>query len=149
MKTVMFVVLWAFSLSVFANPVVGMVNVESSLSVKHTADNLERILKAKGMTVFNRIEHTKGAKKVGVELRDTVLILFGNPKVGSPLMKCGQTVALDLPQKALIWQDKSSNVWVSYNSPAYLAQRHGIEGCEQNLSKIEKALAGIVKLSIK
>lgn len=138
MKAVVFIALWMFSLSVSANPVVGMVNVESSLSVEQTADKMEHVLKEKGMTVFNRIEHSKAAGKVGIELRDTVLFLFGNPKAGSPLMKCEQTVALDLPQKALIWQDENSKVWVSYNSPDYLAQRHGIEGCDENLSKISK-----------
>lgn len=149
MKAVVFMALWIFSLSVSANPVVGMINVESSLSVEETADKIEHVLKEKGMTVFNRIEHAKSAEKVGIELRDTVLFLFGNPKAGSPLMKCEQTVALDLPQKALIWQDEASKVWVSYNSPDYLAQRHGIKGCDENLSKIAKALAGIVNLSIK
>jgi len=152
MKTIIVMVLLMFSLSAYANSthsVEGMINVESSLNVEHTADKMEQVLKEKGMTIFNRIEHTKGAKKVGIKLRDTVVIIFGNPKAGSPLMKCAQTVALDLPQKALIWQDKNAKVWVSYNSPQYLAQRHSIKGCDKNLSKIEKALAAIVNLSIK
>ena len=71
------------------------------------------------------------------------LFLFGNPKVGSPLMKCQQSAAIDLPQKALIWEDADARVWISYNDPRYLEKRHTITGCEEVLLKIEKALAGI------
>jgi len=121
----------------------GMINVASSFSVNETAAKLESILKDKGMTIFNRISHSKGAKNVGVELRETELIIFGNPKVGSPLMKCTQSAAIDLPQKALIWKDSEGKVWISYNDPRYLEKRHNISGCEEVISKIEKALAGI------
>ena len=93
----------------------GVINVRSEFDVAETADRLENILKEKGMTVFKRIDHSEGARSVGVDLRDTVLLIFGNPKVGSPLMKCQQTAALDLPQKALIWQDDKDAVFVSYN----------------------------------
>ena len=123
----------------------GMVHVASAFNVKETAERMENILKEKGMTVFNRIKHSEGAAKVGIELRGTELILFGNPKAGSPLMKCQQTVAIDLPQKALIWEDDKANVWISYNDPRYLEKRHNISGCEEAISKIEKALAGITK----
>lgn len=99
----------------------------------------------KGMTIFNRIKHSEAAGKVGIELRETELIIFGNPKVGSPLMKCQQSVALDLPPKALIWEDDQARVWISYNDPGYLGKRHNISGCEEVISKIEKALAGITK----
>lgn len=122
-----------------------MVNVQSSFNVKETADRMENILKEKGMTVFNRIKHSEGASKVGIELRDTELIIFGNPKVGSPLMKCQQSVAIDLPQKALIWEDDKSMVWISYNDPRYLEKRHNIAGCGEVISTIEKALASIAK----
>lgn len=132
----------------FAIPVVaenGMINVSSAFSVKETADRMESILKEKGMTIFNRIKHAEGAGKVGIKLRDTELIIFGNPKVGSPLMKCRQSVAIDLPQKALIWEDEKNKVWISYNDPRYLERRHHINGCEEVISKIEKALANIAK----
>jgi uncharacterized protein (DUF302 family) len=76
---------------------------------------------------------------------ETELIIFGNPKVGSPLMKCQQTVAIDLPQKALIWVDDQSKVWISYNDPRYLEKRHNISGCDEVIAKIEKALSGITK----
>ena len=104
----------------------GMVNVQSNFNVEETADRMESILKEKGMTVFNRIKHSEAAAAVGIELRNTELILFGNPKVGSPLMKCQQGVAIDLPQKALIWEDDKAKVWISYNDPRYLEKRHNI-----------------------
>jgi uncharacterized protein (DUF302 family) len=123
----------------------GVIDVQSAYTVKETADRMESILKEKGMTVFNRLNHSEGADKVGVELRDTELIIFGNPKVGSPLMECRQSVAIDLPQKALIWEDDKGNVYISYNDPKYLVKRHNITGCEQVIGKIEPALAGMAK----
>jgi len=123
----------------------GVINVPSAFNVAETADRMESILNEKGMTIFKRIKHSEGAGKVDIELRGTELIIFGNPKVGSPLMKCQQTVAIDLPQKALIWEDDKAKVWISYNDPRYLEKRHNISGCEEVISKIEKALAGITK----
>lgn len=123
----------------------GVINVKSTLGIQETADRMVNILTKKGMTIFNRIKHSQGAAKVGIDLRSTELILFGNPKVGSPLMKCQQTVAIDLPQKALIWEDANAQVWISYNDPRYLQKRHNIQGCETTIAKIEKALAGITK----
>ena len=145
MKQLFFTALFILSIAIPLQAADGVINVESSFKVKETADKMERILSEKGMTVFNRIKHSEGAAKVGIELRDTELIIFGNPKVGSPLMKCQQTVALDLPQKALIWEDGNAKVWISYNDPRYLEKRHNIEGCEEVISKVEKALAGITK----
>ena len=123
----------------------GVINVASTFNVKETADRMESILNEKGMTIFKRIKHSEAAGKVGIELRETELIIFGNPKVGSPLMKCQQSVAIDLPQKALIWEDDKAKVWISYNDPRYLEKRHNISGCEEVITKIEKALAGITK----
>ena len=118
----------------------GLVSIKSNHSVKETADRLENILKTKGMKVFNRIDHSAGAKGVGVALRPTELLIFGNPKVGAPLMQCSQSVAIDLPQKAVIWEDGKGNVWLSYNNPDYLADRHAIKGCQQVLGKVRTAL---------
>ena len=123
----------------------GVVNVQSTFNFEETADRLESVLQEKGMTIFNRIKHSEAAAGVGIELRNTELIIFGNPKVGSPLMKCQQSVAIDLPQKALIWEDEGAKVWISYNDPRYLQKRHNISGCEEVISKIEKALAGIAE----
>lgn len=123
----------------------GVINVRSAYGVKETADRFENILKEKNMILFNRIRHSEGAAKVGIELRETELVIFGNPKVGAPLMQCQQGVAIDLPQKALIWQDEKENVWISYNDPRYLQSRHQITGCEEVFAKLEKALAGMTK----
>ncbi|MEM7292211.1 MAG: DUF302 domain-containing protein [Pseudomonadota bacterium] len=134
------------ALLVFSNAAIaadGMVNVKSQHSVADTADRLVGILNNKGMKVFNRVPHSDGARNVGVELRDTHLIIFGNPKIGSKLMACQQSVAIDLPMKALVWQDANKQSWISYNSPDYLASRHGLSGCEGVLEKVKKALAGM------
>ncbi|MEM7563574.1 MAG: DUF302 domain-containing protein [Pseudomonadota bacterium] len=119
----------------------GVIDVKSAHSVSVTADRLENILKKKGMTVFARIDHAAGAKKAGKKLRPTELVIFGNPKVGTPLMKCSQSIAIDLPQKALIWKDADGNVWLSYNDPQHLVARHNTQGCEKVIKKVTGALA--------
>lgn len=119
----------------------GLISIKSSHDVQRTADRLENILRGKDMTVFIRINHAEGAQKVGKKLRPTELVVFGNPKVGTPLMQCSQSVAIDLPQKALIWEDEAGHVWLSYNDPKYLAKRHGITECVNVIKKIEKALS--------
>ncbi len=120
----------------------GLVSVKSAHDVAGTADRLEHVLTEKGMTVFIRINHAKGAKKVGKELRPTEVLLFGNPNVGTPLMQCAQSIAIDLPQKALIWQDDAGDVWLTYNDPHYLAERHGLTECgAEVLQKVANALS--------
>ena len=126
----------------------GIVSMKSPHDVKSTADRLEDILKQKGMTVFIRINHAEGAQKVGQELRPTEVIIFGNPKVGTPLMQCSQTAAIDLPQKALIWEDATGQVWLSYNDPDYLVNRHGIRGCSEVIKKIQNALSNFAAAAI-
>jgi uncharacterized protein (DUF302 family) len=145
MKALIFAILVVLIMTVSAYAAEGMVDVKSSFEVKETGDRLESVLKEKGMTIFNRINHSEAAKNVGVKLRETELIIFGNPKVGSPLIKCQQSVAIDLPQKALIWKDSEGKTWISYNDPRYLSKRHNISNCKEVISKIEKALAGIAK----
>ena len=145
MKTSLLTILVVLIISAPVYAVEGMIDVESSFGVEETGDRLNNVLKEKGMTIFNRVKHSDAAKNVGVELRETELIIFGNPKVGSPLMKCQQSVAIDLPQKALIWKDSEGKVWISYNDPGYLQKRHNISNCEEVILKIEKALAGISK----
>ena len=125
----------------------GIISIKSSHDVKTTVDRLENILGEKGMTVFIRINHAEGAQKVGKKLRPTELIIFGNPKVGTPLMQCGQSVGIDLPQKALIWQDEAGQVWLSYNDPKYLASRHSIKECGEIIKKIEKALGNFARVA--
>jgi uncharacterized protein (DUF302 family) len=123
----------------------GLINLKSAHDVKQTADRLENALRQKGMTVFIRINHAEGAQKVGEKLPPTELIIFGNPKVGTPLMLCRRSVAIDLPQKTLIWQDDAGQVWLSYNDPKYLAKRHGITECYDVIKKIDKALSNFAK----
>lgn len=123
----------------------GIMNIKSSSDVKTTADRFENTLRTNGMTIFIRINHAEAAQKVGEKLRPTELIIFGNPKVGTPLMNCSQSVAIDLPQKALIWEDETGQVWLSYNDPMYLAKRHDIKDCAEVLNKIERALENFSK----
>jgi len=118
----------------------GLVQVKSAHDVATTADRLETALQAKGMKIFARINHAAGAATVGKQLPPTELVIFGNPKVGAPLMQCARSTGIDLPQKALIWQDEQGNTWFSYNDPQYLKSRHKIEGCDPVLGKVSKAL---------
>lgn len=123
----------------------GLITLKSNHSVKDTVKQLKQALNAKGMTIFDTINHKKGALSVGKKLRSTTVVVFGNPKIGTPLMHCSQTMAIDLPQKALIWKDAKGEVWYSYNDPQYLAQRHNILGCEKVLNKVTNALANFAK----
>jgi uncharacterized protein (DUF302 family) len=104
----------------------GMVDIPSRYSVSESLVRLEAILKEKGLTIFARVDHSGEAKKVGMEMRPTQLVIFGSPKGGTPLMVAAPSLAIDLPLKALAWQDEAGKVWLSYNSPEYLQQRHGI-----------------------
>ena len=130
--------------SLFTAPVCfaaeGLVKIESQHSVSKTIDRLENILKDKGFKIIARIDHGDAAANVGVELRETELIIFGNPKAGSPLMACQQSVAIDLPQKALAIRDEDGKVWLAYNDPAFLDHRHGLEGCDRVLAKVSSTL---------
>jgi uncharacterized protein (DUF302 family) len=104
----------------------GMVDIPSRYSVPESLVRLEAILKERGLTIFARVDHSGEAAKVGMEMRPTQLVIFGSPKGGTPLMVAAPSLAIDLPLKALAWQDKGGKVWLSYNSPEYLQQRHNI-----------------------
>ena len=123
----------------------GMVTMKSNYGVKKTVKKLKKVLTKKGMTIFEHVNHSAGAKKVGKKLRPTEVLIFGNPKAGTPLMQCAPSVAIDLPQKMLVWQDKEGNVWLAYNDPQYLVQRHSITGCEKVIEKITGALKNFAK----
>jgi uncharacterized protein (DUF302 family) len=119
----------AISASSAANPVKrknGIVDVPSNHSVDQTVDRLKDILQAKGVTLFALIDHSGEAEKVGMKMPSTKLLIFGNPKGGTPLMLAAPSVAIDLPLKILIWQDGEGKVWLSYNSPEYLQERHDL-----------------------
>ena len=106
----------------------GLTTLQSSFGPQETVRRLEAAVKAKGMTIFDRIDHAAGASAVGLSLRPTEVLIFGNAKAGTPLMQSVQTIGLGLPLKALVWQDVSRKTWLSYNDPAWLAKRHGLSG---------------------
>lgn len=109
-----------------ANAHNGVVNVASNHSVSETIDRLESLAKSKGLTVFARIDFSGDAAKAGLSMPPTQMLIFGNPKAGTPLMLTAPSVAIDLPLKALAWQDGGGRVWLSYNAPEYLKRRHGV-----------------------
>ena len=123
----------------------GLVSVKSSHNVVTTANRLESALKEKGITIFARIDHAQGAQRIGQTLKPTLLIVFGNPAMGTPLIQRSRTIGIDLPLKALIWEDQDGTVWFSYNDLNYLVERHGITGCAEVIKKIEKALSNFAK----
>src|SRR5947208_17088612 len=121
----------------------GLTSIRSSFGPKETMDRLEAEIRARGMTVFARIDHAAGAAEVGITLRPTELIIFGNARGGTPLMQSVQTVGIDLPLKALVWEDASGTTWLSYNEPSWIAQRHNIPNAESIVSKMTAALSAM------
>jgi uncharacterized protein (DUF302 family) len=116
----------------------GIVNKPSKHSVEQTVEALSNILKSKGVAVFALIDHSGEAEKVGLKMRPTKLLIFGNPKAGAPLMLASPSSAIDLPLKLLVWEDTQGKVWVSYNSPEYLRERHGLpQELMQNIAVVE------------
>jgi uncharacterized protein (DUF302 family) len=103
----------------------GLIHLPSRHSVDETVQRLQNMLQEKNINIFALIDHSGEAAKVGMEMRPTKLLIFGNPKGGTPLMQAAPSTAIDLPLKALIWQDAEGKVWLTYNDPAYLQQRHG------------------------
>ena len=127
----------------------GLTTLRSSYGPKDTMTRLEAEVKARGMTVFARIDHAAGAAGAGLSLRPTELLIFGNAKTGTPLMQTVQTTGIDLPLKALVWEDASGATWLSYNDPAWLAQRHGVAGeTETVIGMMSKALDAIAQAAI-
>jgi uncharacterized protein (DUF302 family) len=129
-----------------AMAVQGLTTVPSSHGPKDTMNRLEAEVKAKGMTVFARIDHAAGAVEAGLSLRPMEVLIFGNAKAGTPLMQSFQTIGIDLPLKALVWQDAAGDTWLSYNDPAWLAQRHGLGGeIEAAVQMMTAALNAVTK----
>lgn len=118
----------------------GLINKKSHYSVKVTLDRLEDVLGKKGITVVTRWNHSSGAKKAGVPLRNTELLIFGNPKIGSHFFTSNQTAGIDLPMKALAWKDEKGQVWLTYNDPQYIADRHNINNRPEIVNKMSGAL---------
>jgi uncharacterized protein (DUF302 family) len=125
----------------------GLISLKSPYTTEETMDRLESIVKQRGLIVFARIDHAAGATKIGKSLRPTEVMIFGNPQGGTPFMECAQSIGIDLPLKALVWKDESEQVWLSYNDPAFLAERHEVMSCPV-VENLQKALSGISEAAI-
>ncbi|MBC7547675.1 MAG: DUF302 domain-containing protein [Polaromonas sp.] len=125
----------------------GLVGLRSPYTAKDTMDRLEANAKARGFTVFARVDHAAGAAQVGKKLRPTEVLIFGNPAGGTLFMECAQSIGIDLPLKALVWEDASQQVWLAYNDPAFIAQRHETPKCAA-VEPTRKALSGLVEATV-
>ena len=123
----------------------GLVSLESAFSVSATIDRLVGAVGAAGLLVFARIDHAQGAADVGAVLRPTELLVFGHPRGGTPLMQERQTAGIDLPIKALAWEDENGRVWLTYNTGAWISARHGLG--EQSSAAVAAIDAGLAKLA--
>ena len=120
----------------------GLIHLSSTHSVDDTAQRLEQLLEEKNIKLFAVVDHSGEAQKIGLEMNPTKLLIFGNPKGGTPVMQTSPAAAIDLPLKALVWQDPDGKVWITYNDPAYLQRRHGFpEQLVANLSAVNALLA--------
>lgn len=138
------VLLTLSSISVAAE---GLISLKSPYSPSETMQRIEQAVSARELTVFAKIDHSAGAAKIGTTLRPTLLLIFGNPKGGTPLMLCAQTSGIDLPLKILVWQDQAGQVWLGYNDPAYLAKRHDASQCPV-VAKLQAVLQAVAHESI-
>ena len=125
----------------------GLVALKSPFSAKETMNRFEENAKQRGLNIFARIDHAAGAAKVGKTLRPTEVLIFGNPQGGTPFIECAQSVGIDLPLKALVWEDAQGQVWLGYNDPAFLAQRHGAAKCPA-VGGLSKALSELAETTI-
>ena len=124
----------------------GLTICPSGFGPKETMDRLVAAVTGRGMAILARIDHAAAAAKVGMDLRPTEVVLFGNPRGGTPLMQAVQTMGIDLPLKALVWQDEAGKTWLGYNDPNWLARRHGaLVGTEHPLGAMTEALAAVAK----
>lgn len=131
-----------------ANAKDDLVVKQSAHSVAETLDRLEGILKKRGLTIFARVDHAAGAKKAGMDMKPTQLLIFGNPKMGTPLMLSNRRIGIDLPIKVLAWEDEKSVVWIAYNDPAYLKNRHGIADRDPVFGKMTGALGKLTDAAV-
>jgi len=123
----------------------GLITKTCKFDPVETLKRLEAAINAKGMTVFARVDHAAGAKEVGLDLRPTLLMIFGAARGGTPLMQAEQTVGIDLPLKALIWQDAAGKTWISYNEPEWIAKRHSLGGgLKPVVGKLHEVLIAVV-----
>lgn len=127
----------------------GLITKSSPYEVTETLDRLEAVLGEKGITVALRWNHGQRASDADIELRDTQVLMFGNPKIGSHLMTSVQSAGIDLPMKALAWRDADGQVWLAYNDPAYVAERHDIDDRDDVLEKLSKALDNFTEAAVR
>ena len=125
----------------------GLVALKSPYPAKETMNRFEDMAKQRGLNVFARIDHAAGAAKVGKILRPTEVLIFGSPQGGTPFMECEQSVGIDLPLKALVWEDAQGQVWLGYNDPAWLGRRHGAAECPAVMG-LSKALGGLSEAAL-
>ena len=123
----------------------GLTTVPSRFGPKETMDRLATEIQAREMKVFARIDHAAGAAEVGLTLRPTELIIFGNARGGTPFMQSVQTVGIDLPLRVLVWEDAAGKAWISYNEPGWITRRHGVRNAEQVVNKMGAALSAIAR----
>jgi uncharacterized protein (DUF302 family) len=123
----------------------GLVTIASAHSASETIERLDKLLRDKGVQVFARIDHAEGARKVNLPLRSTTVLLFGNPQVGTPLMQSKQTAGIDLPLKALVWEDEAGKVWLTYNRAEYIAARHHIGDHDATITAMNTGLEALLR----
>lgn len=136
-------------LATSAHAMDGMIEVPSAHTPRETGDRLEALARERGMKVFVRIDHAAGARSVGQTLRPTELIIFGNPKGGTPLMLCSQTYGIDLPLRVLAWEDAKGASWLGYKDMAALGHAHPDAGCDEALKRLIGVLDGLVREAAK
>ena len=152
MRTTLIAAFAALGIALIVSPALAsdsIVTKPSAHSVSKTLDRLTKILESKGITVFGRVDHAAGAKKVGADMPATELLIFGNPKLGTPLMQSNRAVGLDLPMKALAWEDKDGKVYLSYTAPAELKSRHGIADRDKVFAAMTGALNNLTNAATK
>ena len=125
----------------------GLTTMRSGFAPDETMNRLEAQVAARGMAIFARIDHAAGAAAAGLSLRPTMVLIFGHAKGGTPLMQATQTIGIDLPLKALVWQDADGQTWLSYNEPRWLAARHDLDGSTEIVCRDDEALHGLTRRS--
>ncbi len=124
----------------------GLIHLRCPYSAEQTMDRLEGIVKSMGISILGKVDHAEHAAQVGLKMNPSALLIFGNPKAGTPLMVASPTAAIDLPLKALVWEDAEGEVWLTYNSPEYFTERHGLpKDLMQNINSIKALCEEAVK----
>jgi len=146
MKSFLFACLFLFSGHVLAD--FGLIQKESPHSPAKTLNKLETVLKEKGIRIFARINHQANAEAAGLTLRPTELLIFGNPRLGTPIINSNQTAGIDLPMKVLAWQDQEGQTWLTYNDPEYIAERHFISNLEDVVTSMREVMDKLTDMAI-